>query len=365
VKYKNPKHVHAFTDRLGKARYYFRFPGRRAVSLPGLPYSREFMEAYHRALEEDWVAPPTGVARTKPGTVNAALVSYYGSAAFAALAVATRQNRRAILERFREDYGDKAVATMNKRALQAILGKKSPVVAKNWSKALRGLIDHAMALDMIENDPLAGIRLTPVKTHGHHAWEPQECARFEAHHAVGTRARLAYELLLQAGQSKCDVVRMGRQHVHDGTLSLRRQKTDVPFDVPVLPALQEAISAMPTSDHLTFLVTAHGKPFTAAGFGNWFRQICDEAGLPKRCTSHGLRKAAATRLADRSGTTTQLMAWFGWKSSSEAERYTKSADRKKAAAAAGRLITGTELRKPETNQLQTFNKSLKTKENNK
>ena len=70
---------------------------------------------------------------------------------------------------------------------------------------------------------------------------------------------------------------------------------------------------MPASEHLTFLVTAQGKSFSAAGFGNWFREICNEAGLPKRCTSHGLRKAAATRLADRGATTTQLMAWFGWK----------------------------------------------------
>ena len=107
---------------------------------------------------------------------------------------------------------------------------------------------------------------------------------------------------------------MGRQHVRNGVLSLQRQKTGVPFDVPVMPALQAAIDAMPASDHLTFLVTAFGKPFAAAGFGNWFREVCNEAKLPKRCTSHGLRKAAATRLADRGATTTELKAWFGWKS---------------------------------------------------
>jgi hypothetical protein len=35
---------------------------------------------------------------------------------------------------------------------------------------------------------------------------------------------IAYELLFQVGQSRCDVVRMGRQHVQNGTLSLQRQK---------------------------------------------------------------------------------------------------------------------------------------------
>src|SRR5258707_3101686 len=59
-------------------------------------------------------------------------------------------------------------------------------------------------------------------------------------------------------------------------------------------------------------------------------EICNEAGLPKRCTSHSLRKAAATYLADRGATTTQLMAWFGWKTASEAERYTRGVGRKRA-----------------------------------
>ncbi len=45
----------------------------------------------------------------------------------------------------------------------------------------------------------------------------------------------------------------------------------MPFNVEVVPRLQAAIDAMPASDHLTFLVTAQDKPFTAAGFGNYFR----------------------------------------------------------------------------------------------
>jgi hypothetical protein len=58
----------------------------------------------------------------------------------------------------------------------------------------------------------------------------------------GTRAQLAYELLLQASQSRCDVVRMGRQHMRQGMMSMRRQKTDVPFNVTIMPRLQTGIS---------------------------------------------------------------------------------------------------------------------------
>jgi integrase len=219
--------------------------------------------------------------------------------------------------------------------------------------------DHCLSLDMLTVDPLAGVKLVSVKSEGHHPWEPEECRQFEAHHALGTRARLAFELLLQVGQSRCDVVRMGRQHVRKGKLALKRQKTGVAFEVPVMGSLQEAIDAMPSSGNLTFLITAQGKPFSAAGFGNWFRDVCNQAGLPKRCTSQGLRKAAATYLADRGATTTQLMAWFGWKTASEAECYTRGADRKRNAAAAGALVSRTGIGKPEIQFAKTASKSLK------
>jgi integrase len=347
MKRKYPKYTHGYIDQHGKPRFYLRRPGHKKIPLPGLPWSPEFMAAREAALRGEWTKPEIGAKRTKPGTVNAALVSYYQSPAFKdGLEQSSQKNRRAILEKFREDHGDKRIALMHKKALQVILSKKSPAAALNWRKALRGLIDHAMSLDMIAVDPLAGIKLVPLKSNGLHPWEPEECAKFEAFYQLGTRERLAYELLLQAGHSRCDVVRMGRQHVRNGTLSLRRQKTDVAFDVTVMPMLQAAIDAMPQSNHLTFLVTGQDKPFTAAGFGNWFRDACNKAELPKRCTSHGLRKAAATRAADRGGTTTQLMAWFGWKSASEAERYARSADRKRASAALGRLISETESGSP-------------------
>jgi integrase len=362
VKRKNPQYTHSFIDHDGRPRFYLRAPGRKRVPLPGLPWSPEFMEARELALKGVWGAPALGAKRTAAGTVNAGLVSYYQCSAFRdGLAESSQKMRRAILERFREEHGEKRIALLHKKALQAILNKKSPAAASNWRKALRGFIDHCLSLEMLTVDPLVGVKLVSVKSNGHHPWEPDECSKFEAHHAFGTRARLAYELLLQVGQSRCDVVRMGRQHVRSGTLSLRRQKTGVPFDVPVMETLQDAIDAMPASDNLTFLVTSQGKPFSSAGFGNWFRQICDQAELPKRCTSHGLRKAAATRLADRGATTTQLMAWFGWKTASEAERYTRNADRKHAAASAGKLISRTAIGKLENQFAKTARKSLKSR----
>ena len=73
--------------------------------------------------------------------------------------------------------------------------------------------------------------------------------------------------------------------------------------IPILPQLQEALDLVPATQ-LTFLVTGFGKPFTAAGFGNW---KCDQAGL-KGYSAHGLRKALQTMGAELGLSDRELMA---------------------------------------------------------
>jgi hypothetical protein len=55
------------------------------------------------------------------------------------------------------------------------------------------------------------------------------------------------------------------------------------------------------------------------------------------------------------------MAWFGWKTASEAERYTRGADRKRNAAAAGALVSRTGIGKPDIQFAKKPRKALKTK----
>jgi integrase len=112
--------------------------------------------------------------------------------------------------------------------------------------------------------------------------------------------------------------------------------TGVIIELPVLEELADVLAASPVGD-LTFLVTENGKPFTANGFGNWFREACDQADLPQ-CASHGLRKAGATRAAERGATTKQLMAIFGWSDPKQAEKYIKKADQKRLAKHAVTLL---------------------------
>ena len=77
------RYVNGFANRDRKsqrARYYFRRHGTKAIPLPGLPGSEEFMAAYAAALAS---IPEQHVEiaanRTLPGTINALVVNYYKS----------------------------------------------------------------------------------------------------------------------------------------------------------------------------------------------------------------------------------------------------------------------------------------------
>jgi integrase/recombinase XerD len=145
--------------------------------------------------------------------------------------------------------------------------------------------------------------------------------------------RLAIELLLTTAARRGDVVKLGPQHVEDGAITFEQHKKDGNEDalviIPLHPDFCAALAAMPSSNIVsltpTFLTTSFGKPFAKAGFGNWFRDRCNEAGLAKGISAHGLRKATARRLADLGCTAHQIAAVTGHATIAEVQRYTRAA----------------------------------------
>lgn len=112
----------------------------------------------------------------------------------------------------------------------------------------------------------------------------------EATHPIGSKARLAFALILYTALRRSDVVRVGPQNIYDGLLIVDQGKTEggeeAHLEIPVHPKLREIIDATPTIGVRTFLVTHLGKPYTAPGFGNYFRELCNQAGCPD-ISAHG------------------------------------------------------------------------------
>ena len=82
---------------------------------------------------------------------------------------------------------------------------------------------------------------------------------------------------------------------------------------------------------LRFSRRALGKISQLPGFGNWFRDRCNEAGLPKHCAAHGLRKAACRRLAEAGCSASVIASISGHATLAEVARYTKAADQERMA----------------------------------
>jgi integrase len=289
-----------------------------------------------------------GATKTLPGTINALIVAYFNSAEFHALAVTTKATYRGILETFRTEHGTRSAAGLDRRTVAVLVNQKArtPAAAGNRLRMIRLLMRFGIAQGWREDDPTSGFRAPKTRTGGFHTWTEAEISAYEEKHPLGTRARLALALLLWTAQRRGDVIRMGRQHVRAECLSVRQQKTGALVQIPVHSELRAAIDALP-NNHLTFLVTGHGKPFTGAGFGNWFREMCRQSGLSDQCAAHGLRKAAARRLAEAGCTAHEIMSITGHKTLREVTRYTEAADRHGLAESAmAKIRKGTSSGKP-------------------
>jgi integrase len=329
------KYVHSFIDdRYGKAkaRYYFRRRGHKQVPLPGMPGSIEFEQAYAAAIANEPLPSTIGAKRIRVGTIDALVIAYFNSPMFLGLASATQATYRGILEAFTREHGAKPLALLTRKHLEAMLARKmkTPAAGNHWLRLIKTLMRFAVREQLRADDPARDIDYIKRKVAGFHTWSEPEIAQFEAHHPIGSKARLALALGLYSGQRRGDCIRMGRQHVRNGLLHVKQRKTGWSGAIPVHANLQAALATVP-STQLTFLINGQGKPFTGKDFTQWFARQCAAAGLPQHCVFHGLRKAALTRLADAGCTVHQIAAISGHKSLREVERYTRGADQERLA----------------------------------
>jgi integrase len=347
-------------DRHGKRRVRFRKAG-FSTYLAGTPWSDDFMRRYAAALQGIIAqASNVGESRTVSGSVNSVVAAYLdcssaSTSPFRRAAPETQRTRRNILENFRQAYGalpvyrtvgDKRVMVLTREHMQRIVNQKAgtPFAQRNFLNTLRAMFEWAMKEGRIPDNPTLGVTREKTKTTGYKTWSEAEIARFEATHPIGTKGRLAFALLLYTGQRRSDVVKMGPQAIQHDVLTIDQGKTDggeeAHLEIPVHPKLRQIIDATPTVGVETFLVTHFGKPYTAPGFGNWFRDLCNAAGC-REVSAHGLRKATARRLAEIGCTAHQIAAITGHASLSEVQRYTKAADRKRMAREAmAKLVEG-------------------------
>ena len=346
--------VHDKTD--GVNRWYFRRKGQPKVRLPGFPGSDEFNQAYYEALNRNGAPPAmaeTGLPLAWSGSFRWLGELYLAWAAAKLLDASTLRVRRLIFQSLCLEpttpggsklVGDMPLEFFGPKVVGMLMDRKAdaPEAANGRLLLVRAIFKWAMkpARGHVSTNPARDVERIKTGSSGHHSWTDDEIETFQKRHPLGSKPRLALDLLLYLSQRRSDVIVLGRQHVKAGWLHFTqfkgRNRNPVTLDLPIVPELQASIDACAeagTLGALTFLVTAFGKPFTPAGFGNWFRDRCDDAGL-KHCSAHGLRKAGARRLAERGKSGHQIKAVTGHRTLKEVDRYTEAARQKLLAESA-------------------------------
>jgi integrase len=352
------RYVYEDVDRRGNVRTYFwRGKGHRKVRIHEKRGTEEFDKRYHELMRGSVAGEFKRAPRDLPksGTLRWLCVEYFSSAAFKQLDQhATQRVTRLIVDKMllepiapgaREVFGDCPLERFGVKQVRVLRDRNAdrPGSANNRVKRLRSILAWALANDIAGVTANVAVRVPLLKAKragGFPVWAPTDIDRFEERHPIGSKARLAMALLCFTGARRSDIVLLGQQHVRDGRIRFLMQKgrnrEPLTVDIPMHPELKQVIDASPTGD-LTFLTTELVRPFTAPGFTNWFRKRCKEAGLA-HLSAHGVRKAAATRAAERGATTSELMGIFGWRNISMAEGYTRAAERARLAGRAVELL---------------------------
>jgi integrase len=214
---------------------------------------------------------------------------------------------------------------MTREHVDIIVGKMAskPGAGIVLLKRLRTLVRYAIALGWADRDPTAGVKA--YRTKEIHTWNEEEIATFERRWPEGSRERLAFALLLFTGQRGSDVHRMLWKDFNGDTIRVVQQKTAAKLSIPIHQSLNRLL-AMADRNCTTILATAYGKPFSVKGLGNMVSAAIRTAELPVRCKPHGLRKAAARRLAEAGCSASEIMSITGHKTLAEVERYTRAAE---------------------------------------
>jgi integrase len=341
-------HVKRYTDRWGTERIYFRPDGRK---LPGPIGSPEFCLAYGLAMSGIATAPVKIIdddrGRAKPRTWAAALGGFQTTPEWTGVRENTRKSIRYQLQWIGENFGDALVADMTHKELNALIvakGQRKPGMARMLLRAFRGALKFAREQEWITGDPSIGIKKPKLKNaDGHRMWNDDEVAAYRARHALGTVARLAFEILLNTGLRRDDAIHVGPRHRDaEGFVTIEPAKTrgkrpgrPIVAVFTIEPELAEALAVTTTGIDTWLIAPTTRRPYSNDQFGRAFRQWCDEAGLDSELTAHGLRKACFTMLAQRHGyTAKEIMAWSGHTELKMVERYTEQVEQKALTKAA-------------------------------
>lgn len=278
-----------------------------------------------------WTAPekPAG------DTIRALLRAYEGSTEWAALAPSTREQYLiylrpwlAVADALPGDVTRKQILD----ARDAIARTRGNGAGTAFGRVAAALFSWAADRGWIAQSPAMRLKALP----GGHlpAWSEAQIATALA--GLSEPLRRVVVLALHTGQRRGDLIRMTWAAYDGAMIRLRQQKTGRALTIPAHPELRADLATWKATrgDSVLILTSPRTGGWTPAHLSREMGRALVALGLPAGLNVHGLRKAAARRLAEAGCSASEIAAITGHMSLSMVQLYTDSADQERLASAA-------------------------------
>ena len=283
--------------------------------------------------------PPRGPRKDPPspaqGSIKSLLRSYQISPEYRSLSPITHLGYRRWIDVW-ERYGDRQVTSIARREVimlrDAIASKGGNASANQFVRVTSAIMTWALEREWIVASPAMRVKPLPIGTFP--AWSEDQAAI--ALRGLAEPLRRAVVLALHTGQRRADLVAMRWSDVQGAAIRVTQQKTKAALLIPISRELAAELAVWrgDSRGRETIIETPRGLRWIPSYLSNLLNLEVARLGLQSGLNVHGLRKLAATRLANAGCSAHEIAAITGHRSLAMVSLYTASADQERMAKSA-------------------------------
>jgi hypothetical protein len=238
-----PPYLLREVTRHGKVKWYVRIGKGPRARIHGAFGTPEFDAEYEAAISGE---PKRTKGAPVAGTLSWLIDRYRETRAWTDFSFATRRDRESIFRQVIESAGDQPVSKITSASLEKGRDRRTASQGRHFLDAMRGLFRWAAKAKLVARDPTIGVE-NPArpKSDGYPPWTEEDVAAYQRRWPIGTRERVWLDVLLYTGLRRGDAARLGRQHIRDGIVTLKTEKTGTEVSIPILPVLDARCEPAP------------------------------------------------------------------------------------------------------------------------
>ena len=277
----------------------------------------------------------------RAGTIGACQMLYKESPEWRALKPITQAHYLTYL-RYWEPFWQRRIEEIDRRQIislrNGIAERRGDQAGNVFTRVTGAWFGWLVDNDWLQHSPVVRIKRIPGGGHLS-AWNDAQYQHAVAH--LPEYLRRVVVLARHTGQRRGDLIALTWAN-YDGqgnvaSIRLRQQKGHKRDEmrIPLLPEARDELDAWKRDARSTFILTTdRGVPWNPTYLSRLLGEAVIALGLPNGLNVHGLRKLAATTLAEAGCSTHEIMAITGHPTLGMVELYTASARQEQLATAA-------------------------------